>query len=130
MSPVFDALQVVVVVQVLQGLALLVGIVYLARRLKAVAEEIVWRDRAQVQPLAGELCKLDAAVRGARAEAATYLEAVFTGVRGISNNLDAARVTAAETLDELRRQPAHPATPARPPPFSRQQPELARLVPR
>jgi hypothetical protein len=123
-------LQVVVVVQVLQGLALLVGILYLTRRLKAVTEEIVWRDRAQVQPLAGELCKLDAAVHAARAEAATYLEAVFTGVRGISNNLDAARVTAAETLDEVRRQPAHPAPPARPPPFSRQPPELARLVPR
>ena len=130
MAPVFDALQLIVVVQALQGLALLVGVLYLMRRLKAVTEEIVWRDRAQVQPLAGELCKLDATVRAARAEAATYLEAVFTGVRGISNNLDAARATAAETLTELRQQAARPATSARPPPFPRQQPELARLVSR
>jgi hypothetical protein len=130
MLPVVDALQVVVAVQVLQGMALLVGIIYLARRLKSVTEDITWRDRAQVQPLAGELCRLEATVRAARAESATYLEAVFTGVRGISNNLDAARATAAETLNELRRQPARPGPAVRPPALARPQTELARLASR
>jgi len=127
MLPVVDALQVVVAVQILQGVVLLGGIVYLARRLRSVAEDVTWRDRAQVQPLAGELSRLDATVRAARAEAATYLEAVFTGVQGISNNLDAARATAAETLNELRQQPSQGA---RPPPFPRPQPELARVASR
>ncbi len=130
MLPVVDVLQLVVAVQVLQGLALLVGILYLARRLKSVAEDITWRDRAQVQPLAGELSRLDATVRAARAETATYLEAVFTGVRGISSNLDAARTTAAETLNELRRQTARPAAAVRPPAMARAQAELARLASR
>lgn len=130
MVPVVVALQVVVAVQILQGLALLGGIIYVARRLKAATEDIHWRDRAQVQPLARELSKLDATVRAARAEAATYLEAVFTGVRGLSSNLDAARATAAETLTELRRHPARPAPAVRPPALSRLQAELARLASR
>ena len=129
MAPVVDALQVVVAVQLLQGLALLVGMLYLVRRLKALTEDIMWRDRAQVQPLAGELCRLDATVRASRAEAATYLEAVFTGVRGLSNHLDAARVTATETLNELRRHALRPAS-AEQPPKSRPQGELARVASR
>jgi hypothetical protein len=109
MAPVVVALQVVVAVQLLQGVALALAVVYLARRLKAVTEDITWRDRAQVQPIASELNKLGASVRAARAEAATYLEAVFTGVRGMSRNLDATRAA----LDEVRRQSA--PTAQRPP---------------
>jgi hypothetical protein len=115
MLPVVDALQVVVVLQALQGLVLLLAILYLARRLKLVTEEIVWRDRSQVQPLAEKLIRLDAAARAARAENATYLEAIFTGLRGMSRNLDAARATAVETLDELRRQSTAPPPSVRPP---------------
>ena len=107
MPSVVLALEVVVAVQLLQGFALLLGFVFLARRLKTVTEDIVWRDRAQIQPIAAELARVDANVRAARAEAATYLEAVFTGVRGMSRNLDATRATAAEALAELR----HRATP-------------------
>jgi hypothetical protein len=106
MASVVLALEVVVAVQLLQGLALLLGFLFFSRRLKVVTEEITWRDRAQIQPIATELSKLDASVRAARAEAATYLEAVFTGVRGMSRNLDATRATAAEALNELRGHPA------------------------
>lgn len=102
MPSVVLALEVVVAVQLLQGFALLLGFVFFARRLKAVTEDIIWRDRAQIQPIAAELSKVDATVRAARAEAATYLEAVFTGVRGVSRNLDATRAAAAEALAELR----------------------------
>jgi hypothetical protein len=98
MASVVLALQVVVVVVALQGVALLLGFFWLERRLKLVTEEISWRDRDQVQPLARALSSLESTVRGGRAESASYLEAVFTGVRGISRNLDLLRAITAQTL--------------------------------
>lgn len=102
MPSVALALQVVVVVLALQGVALLLGLIWLGRRLKQVTEEINWRDRAQVQPLARALSMLESTVRGGRAESANYLEAVFSGVRGIARNLDLVRTTAAQTLAHVQ----------------------------
>ena len=109
MSSVVLALQVVVAVQVLQGVALFLGLVWLSRRLRAATEEIAWRDRAQVQPLARGMSELESNVRGARAEAATYLEAVFSGVRGIIRGLDQMRETNARFMQQVQKRKLPPA---------------------
>jgi hypothetical protein len=103
MLPVVVALQTVVVVQIVQAVALIVATIYLLRKLAAVEAERSKREQAQARALTAELSNLEATVRAARAETATYLEAVFTGVRGLAQNLDAARTTSAQTLEELKR---------------------------
>jgi uncharacterized membrane-anchored protein YhcB (DUF1043 family) len=111
MLPVLFALQGMIVVQAIQALALLLAVAYLAHRFSAEAAESRRRDREQVQAVAAELNALRATVKAARAESATYLEAVFSGVRGMARNLDAARDTSAQTLEELRRRSGPESTP-------------------
>jgi hypothetical protein len=103
MLPVVLALQTVVLVQVLETLALILGAIYLVRRLAAAEAESRRRDQAQARVLAAALSDLEVTVRAARADSATYLQAVFTGVQGLARNLDAARESSAQTLEELRR---------------------------
>jgi len=105
MSSSLLVLQAVVAFQAIQALALLLAVGYLSQRLRTEAVESRRRERAQMQDLAAELDQLRAIVRAARAESATYLEAVFSGVRGMARNLDAARDSVAQTLQELRRRP-------------------------
>jgi hypothetical protein len=109
MLPVVLALQTVVVVQVLEAAALILGTLYLVRRLRAAEAEARRRDVAQARAMAAALSSLEGVVRAARADSATYLQAVFTGVQGLARNLDAARESSAQTLEELKRR-AEPAT--------------------
>jgi len=99
----------VVVVQVLEAAALILGTLYLVRRLRAAEAEARRRDVAQARAMAAALSSLEGVVRAARADSATYLQAVFTGVQGLARNLDAARESSAQTLEELKRR-AEPAT--------------------
>jgi hypothetical protein len=103
MLPVVVALQTVVVVQIVEAIALIAATIYLLRKLSAVEAERSKREQAQARALTAELSNLEATIRSTRAETATYLEAVFTGVRGLAQNLDAARTTSAQTLEELKR---------------------------
>jgi hypothetical protein len=103
MLPVVVALQTVVVVQIVEAIALIAATIYLLRKLAAVEDERSKREQAQARALTAELSNLEATIRASRAETATYLEAVFTGVRGLAQNLDAARTTSAQTLEELKR---------------------------
>jgi Tfp pilus assembly protein PilV len=103
MLPVVLALQTVVVVQVLEAAALILGTIYLVRRLRAAEAEARRRDVAQARMMAVALSNLEVVVRAARADSATYLQAVFTGVQGLARNLDAARESSAQTLEELKR---------------------------
>src|SRR5471030_397441 len=89
MLPVVLALQTVVVVQVLEAAALILGTLYLVRRLRAAEAEARRRDVAQARAMAAALSSLEGVVRAARADSATYLQAVFTGVQGLARNLDA-----------------------------------------
>jgi hypothetical protein len=114
MLPVVSALQVVVVVQALQTLALVAAVAYVIGRLKATVAETRLREEEREQATAAELKRMEATVRAARAEAATFLQSIFTGVQGIARNLDATRTTTAEALEELRQKAAAP--PAEPPP--------------
>src|SRR3954465_86243 len=118
MLPVVVALQTVVVVQIVEAVAVALGIVYLLRRIRTLEEERKRREQAAARALTAELSNLEATVRAARAETATYLEAVFSGVRGLALNLDAARNTSAETLEELKQRstPPAPQAPFPPPP--------------
>ncbi|HEX4383061.1 MAG TPA: hypothetical protein VH083_08940 [Myxococcales bacterium] len=103
MLPVVSALQIVVVVQVLQAVALIVGTVYLVKRLGWAEAESQKRAQAQARGLAAEMSNLEATVRSARGETASYLEAVFTGIQGLALNLDAARETSTQALEELKK---------------------------
>jgi hypothetical protein len=103
MLPVVSALQMVVVVQILQAVALFVGTIYLVRRLAGAEAENQRRAQAQARGLAAEMSNLEATVRAARGETASYLEAVFTGIQGLALNLDAARETSTQALEELKK---------------------------
>jgi uncharacterized membrane-anchored protein YhcB (DUF1043 family) len=98
-----STLQMVVVVQIVQALALIVGTVYLVRRLAWAEAESQKRAQAQARGLAAEMSNLEATVRQARGETASYLEAVFTGIQGLALNLDAARETSTQALEELKK---------------------------
>jgi hypothetical protein len=103
MAPLVVALQTMVAIQALQAVALVLAVVYLVRRLRFEAAQNRRHESAQLQLLAAGLAKLGVTVGAARAESATFLEAVFSGVRGMARNLDAARATSAQTLEEMRR---------------------------
>jgi hypothetical protein len=49
------------------------------------------------------MSNIEATVRQSRAETASYLEAVFTGIQGLALNLDAARETSTQALEELKK---------------------------
>jgi hypothetical protein len=103
MLPVVSALQMVVVIQILQAVALIVATLYLVRRLAGAEAESQKRAQAQARGLAAEMSNLEATVRAARGETASYLEAVFTGIQGLALNLDAARETSTQALEELKK---------------------------
>ena len=70
-------------------------------------------ERDQRVQLEAGLMVVERQVRAARNESATFLEAIFTGVRGLARNVDATRTTTVETLEELRKKiPVEPEEPA------------------
>ena len=105
MSPVLLIMQGVVLVVAMQTLIALIGVAYLVHWMKVREAEQRQRDRALRAAIAADVAELRTTVRAARAEAATYLEAVFTGVRGLARNLDAAREASAQAPDSPRELP-------------------------
>ena len=100
MSSLLPVIQGLVVGLAIQTAVLLFGAVYLVQRMRSQEAERRRRDRELRRALAAELAELRTTVRAARAEAATYLEAVFTGVRGLARNQEA-RPAAGEDAGRL-----------------------------
>ena len=88
MTPILLVMQGVVLVGAVQTLALLVGVAWLVHWTRAREAERRDRDRALRIALAAEIAELKTLVRASRAETATYLEAVFTGVRALLRDED------------------------------------------
>ncbi|HUJ27379.1 MAG TPA: hypothetical protein VLW85_15245 [Myxococcales bacterium] len=107
MSPVLLVMQGVVAVVAVQTLVLLAGVAYLVHWLRCREAERRRRDRALRMALAAEIAELRTTVRAARAEAATYLEAVFTGVRQIVREADSRGSARPLDPDENRSEVVH-----------------------